>query len=198
VPVGLNGGMPHLVPPVVPSGSLAASAQPVIDAGDDLVLRPWTHQDAPVLFASRQDPQIRRWGVRSVESIEEAEEMITAWADGWKTETSAGWAVARGEEILGHAGLRTIDLKEGVAECAYWVRPLARGQGIAPIALRALSGWSIGVAGLHRIELYHSVENMASCQVAAKGGYVLEGTVRSAVLHEDGWHDMHLHALVDE
>ncbi|WP_242907658.1 GNAT family N-acetyltransferase [Actinomadura terrae] len=190
--------MPNLVPPVVAPGTLAAYAQPVIDAGRGLVLRPWTHRDASVLLAARQDPLIRRWGVRSVESIEEAEEMITALADGWKTETTAGWAVARGEEILGHAGLRTIDLKEGVAECAYWVRPMARGQGIAPVALRALSKWSIGVAGLHRIELYHSVENMPSCQVAAKSGYTLEGTVRSAVLHEDGWHDMHLHALVDE
>lgn len=25
-------------------------------------------------------------------------------------------------------------------------------------------------------------------------GFTLEGTMRSALLHEDGWHDEHLHA----
>jgi RimJ/RimL family protein N-acetyltransferase len=30
--------------------------------------------------------------------------------------------------------------------------------------------------------------------VAAKAGFDLEGTLRSAMRHPDGWHDMHLHA----
>ena len=30
--------------------------------------------------------------------------------------------------------------------------------------------------------------------MAAKAGYVLEGTRRQQALHWDGWHDMHLHA----
>lgn len=42
----------------------------------------------------------------------------------------------------------------------------------------------------------HAVRNEASCRVAIKTGFVLEGTKRSAVLHPDGWHDMHLHARV--
>jgi hypothetical protein len=33
-------------------------------------------------------------------------------------------------------------------------------------------------------------------RVAGKAGFAFEGTKRSAVLHQDGWHDMHLHARV--
>ena len=33
-------------------------------------------------------------------------------------------------------------------------------------------------------------------RVAAKAGFALEGTLRSAMRHPDGWHDMHLHARV--
>ena len=33
-------------------------------------------------------------------------------------------------------------------------------------------------------------------RVAAKAGFTAEGTLRSALLHADGWHDMHLHARV--
>ena len=32
--------------------------------------------------------------------------------------------------------------------------------------------------------------------MAAKAGFALEGTKRSALLHADGWHDMHLHARI--
>jgi len=49
---------------------------------------------------------------------------------------------------------------------------------------------------LHRLEIVHAVENMASCRVADKAGFALEGTLRSAMLHADGWHDMHLHAAI--
>jgi len=48
--------------------------------------------------------------------------------------------------------------------------------------------------GLHRLELRHSTANPASCRVAARAGFRLEGTLRSAMRHPDGWHDMHLHA----
>ncbi|MBT2467364.1 GNAT family N-acetyltransferase [Streptomyces sp. ISL-66] len=45
-----------------------------------------------------------------------------------------------------------------------------------------------------RIARYHSAANPASCRVATKAGYPLEGTMRGALLHVDGWHDEHLHA----
>lgn len=47
---------------------------------------------------------------------------------------------------------------------------------------------------LHRLELAHSVRNPASCRVADKAGYRLEGTKRQEGRHADGWHDMHPHA----
>jgi hypothetical protein len=38
----------------------------------------------------------------------------------------------------------------------------------------------------------------ASCRVAQKAGYLLEGTKREHWLFADGWHDVHLHARVSE
>jgi RimJ/RimL family protein N-acetyltransferase len=65
------------------------------------------------------------------------------------------------------------------------------------LALAALTGWSFGTLGLHRIEVCHSTANLASCRVADRAGYPLEGTKRSGARHTDGWHDMHLHARVE-
>lgn len=86
------------------------------------------------------------------------------------------------------------DLDEGEAEAGYWVMPAARGRNMAARALGAVSDWMFTQVGLHRIVLSHSTNNPASCRVAAKAGYLHEGTMRQQGLHADGWHDMHLHA----
>ncbi len=116
----------------------------------------------------------------------------------WREERGAQWAVtsAVGGEVLGRVALRRMDLFQGLAECAYWVLPHARGQGVAPRSLTVLSIWSMKEAGFHRLELAHSDRNEASCKVATKAGFAFEGIRRSALLHEDGWHDMHLHARI--
>nr|WP_232839963.1 GNAT family protein [Nocardia aurea] len=84
----------------------------------------------------------------------------------------------------------------GQAEVAYWTVPAARGRGVAPRAAATLTDWALNARGFHRIELAHSVRNTQSCRVARKLGFALEGTRRSAGLHADGWHDMHLHARI--
>jgi RimJ/RimL family protein N-acetyltransferase len=44
----------------------------------------------------------------------------------------------------------------------------------------------------------HSTANVASCQVAQYAGFAVEGTKRGEGRHVDGWHDMHLHARLDD
>jgi RimJ/RimL family protein N-acetyltransferase len=67
---------------------------------------------------------------------------------------------------------------------------------VATGATAAVARWALHDLGLHRLELQHSTANQASCRVAAKAGFAVEGTLRSAMQHPDGWHDMHLHARV--
>jgi RimJ/RimL family protein N-acetyltransferase len=189
-----NADMPSLTAPVVPAGALSQVAQPILRAGD-LVLRPWAEGDAAALVAAFADPEIQRWHARTVESLAEASDMIARYQRAWRNETGAHWAVT-GPEVIGRVALRTVDLEEGCAEIAYWVTPAARGRGAAPGSAIALSGWALGELGLHRLDLEHSVANAASCRVAQKAGFAYEGTRRSAVLHGDGWHDMHLHARI--
>ncbi|HEY6479347.1 MAG TPA: GNAT family N-acetyltransferase [Streptosporangiaceae bacterium] len=186
--------MPPLTVPVVPAGALSRVAQPRLRAGD-LVLRPWADGDAAALAAAFTDPEIQHWHARTVESLAEAGELISRYQRAWRSETGAHWAIT-GPEVIGRVALRSVDLEEGRAEIAYWVTPAARGRGAAPRSAVALSGWALGELGLHRIELEHSVANTASCRVAQKAGFAYEGTRRSAVLHGDGWHDMHLHARI--
>ncbi|KOV91145.1 GNAT family N-acetyltransferase [Streptomyces sp. NRRL B-3648] len=190
--------MPYLSSPVVAPGALAGAPQPTLPAGDGLVLRPWRAEDAPAVHAAFQDPVLRQWHIRSCESAEEAAGWITQWHQGWADEREGQWAVVEGatDELLGRVALRQIQLGDGVAEVAYWTVARARGRGVAVRATAALAHWSFEELGLHRLELTHALANEASCRVAGKAGFALEGTKRSALNHPDGWHDMHLHARV--
>ena len=191
--------VPSLISPVMPRGRVARSAQPVLPAGGGLVLRPWLPADARAVVAAYADPAIQRWHARRVDSEDEARDLILRWQRSWQAETGAHWAVTRDEggDVLGRAALRSMTLDEGWAECGYWTPPAARGCGVASRALAALSLWAFGEIGFHRLYLLHSVANAASCRVAAKAGFAAEGVQRSAALHADGWHDMHLHARID-
>ena len=181
------------LPVAVPAGVVSDQPQPVIDAGPGLRLRPFVEADADVLVRAYADPDIQRWHRRSL-TADEALEWVRgrAWAR-WRSETGAEWAVVDADVVVGRVGLPALHLGEGVAEVGYWVLPDGRGRGVAGRALTAMSDWLFDL-GLHRIELMHSVLNEPSCRVAVKNGFDLEGTRRSALLHPDGWHDMHLHA----
>ncbi|MBP1784963.1 MULTISPECIES: GNAT family N-acetyltransferase [Micromonospora] len=183
-------------PPAVPAGTLAAGPQPTLPAEGGLVLRPWADGDAPTVLAAYQDPEIRRWHTRRPASPEQVLQWFAHSRRAWQEETGASWAVTRGDEVVGRMTLGGVNLDDGEAACAYWVVPAARGTGVASGALRALSAWALADGRLHRLWLDHSTGNVASCRVAVKAGFRLEGTKRSAAVHDDGRHDMHLHARV--
>jgi len=190
--------MPFKIPDVVPAGTFAEQEQPTIAVPGGLVIRPWSPDDAPAVHEAFQDPVIQRWHAREADSVEEARGWIDGWRQAWSQENDAYWAIADAttDALVGRIALRLIVFGDGQAEVAYWTMPSARGRGVAPRALAALSDWAFDEVGLHRLELTHAVANEASCRVAFKSGFAPEGTKRSAVLHADGWHDMHLHARV--
>ncbi|MGW2032026.1 GNAT family N-acetyltransferase [Streptomyces sp. NPDC001761] len=190
--------MPFLTSPVLTPGVLARIPQPALPAAGGTLLRPWRAGDAPAVHAAFEDPVLRHWHGRSCDSADEAAGWITQWRGGWADEREAQWAVVdeATDELLGRVALRRIVLSDGVAEIAYWTVAGARGRGVALRAATALTRWAFDEVGFHRLELMHAIANPASCRVAGKAGFALEGTKRSAYLHQDGWHDMHLHARV--
>ncbi|MCM4082168.1 GNAT family N-acetyltransferase [Paractinoplanes hotanensis] len=188
---------PLSTPPTIAAGSLAARPQPLLTAPEGLVLRPWEPSDAPAFFAAYQDPVIRHWHPRQPATEDQVKEWFEQYRQSWQQEKGASWAVTRGgDEVVGRIALGSFNLDAGLAGCAYWVLPAARGVGIALRALAAVSAWALDEAGFHRLHLSHSTRNDASCRVAVKAGFRLEGTKRGEAPHADGRHDMHLHARI--
>ncbi|GAS93821.1 uncharacterized protein RMCC_0787 [Mycolicibacterium canariasense] len=190
--------MPKTVSPVIPAGSIGNGPQPRLNGSAGMVLRPWVAADSQGLMDAFEDPAIQFWHTRTICSIEEAKTLIADYARDWRAEKRANWAiVSSAGHLLGRISLNPMNVEDGEAEIGYWVHPGARGRGVAVAAVGVLTQWVYSV-GFHRLVIHHSTANPASCSVALKAGFELEGTKKSALLHADGWHDMHLHARINE
>lgn len=163
-------------------------------AAPGLLLRPWRAADAPAVLAALVDPDIVRWNGQGVGDLAQATAWIARRADrGDGSHVSLAVTGDTDGVLLG--GVSVHQIRDGNAAVGYWTAGPARGRGVAAGALRALTTWAFTHLDLHRIELCHAVENPASCRVATRAGYRLEGTLRDSHRYGDGHrHDEHLHA----
>ncbi|MFF4833862.1 GNAT family N-acetyltransferase [Streptomyces sp. NPDC001315] len=179
---------------------LEAAATPTAPA---VLLRPWRQADATGLVELYRDEALRRWTSGAVDDAESAA--------GWVREQERGWAVGdrfafavvetrtdgADGRLAGHVVLKRPVPDASSAEVGYWTAAHARGRGVAPRALHALTDWAFGAFaadGLTRLELLHQVDNTASCRVAQKTGFAFTALLPAAppALPLDG----HVHTLV--
>jgi len=164
------------------------------DAGRPaLCVRPWMAADMADLLAAMASeyPQRGLWSHPEVDvpgpqrwtgphNAQEAALWLSGQERGWEGGDWLTFAVldAARNKVVGHVGLKN---REGGrvgtgdrGEIGFWTAADARGHGIAPAAVRAVTAWafgSFGATGLPSIMLVHDVDNPASCRVAAKSGY---------------------------
>jgi RimJ/RimL family protein N-acetyltransferase len=176
---------------------------PAVSRQPALIVRPWRMADIPALAAemSCEYPSAGMWSrpdERPVRTVLPGLAERRSWPGGerdaawWLASLDRGWRdgdrlcfavleadVGSGCVLAGNVGLKN---REGTgrigeretAEIGYWTAVAARGRGIAPAAVRAVTGWVFGAlagASLRQVMLVHDVANPASCRVAEKAGY---------------------------
>lgn len=162
--------------PVRTTVLLTAAATPTAPA---LTLRPWTDNDVAALIEAYRDPQLRRRAGAPMESEADGRRWIEAEKQGWAVGDRLAFAVLEAvpdapPRLAGNVVLKNAVPGKPVAEVGYWTAAWARGRGVAPRALQALTDWSFDAFrtdGLECLELLHQVDNVASCRVAEKCGY---------------------------
>jgi RimJ/RimL family protein N-acetyltransferase len=148
-----------------------------------LLLRRWRLSDAADLVTLYRDGALRRWATSAVDDGAGAARWVRVQQRAWEAGDRFAFAVVeprtRGDEgqLLGHVVLKDVALGTGSAGVGYWTAAHARGRGVAPRALQALTDWafdsftSTAGEGLTRLELLHQADNLASCRVAQKCRY---------------------------
>jgi RimJ/RimL family protein N-acetyltransferase len=176
---------------------------PAVGRQPALILRPWQPADIPALAAemsreyltggmwSRPDERPVRTALpggaeRPADEGDEgdAARWLASADRGWRDGDRLSFAVleagdAGGCVLAGNVGLKNREETGRIgdretAEIGYWTAVAARGRGIAPAAVRAVTIWVFGAfagSSLREIMLVHDVANPASCRVAQKAGY---------------------------
>lgn len=154
--------------------------------------------DVEAIEAALADPDIALWNPGARRTGLTARERARLWvADraAW-TDEHASWVVRDADgTVVGQVSLHQIDPRNGSAEVGYWLAPAGRGRGLATHALDTAARFAFDVLELARVELFHATGNLASCRVAERAGFLLEGTARQSFVYGDGQrHDEHVHA----
>jgi RimJ/RimL family protein N-acetyltransferase len=149
-----------------------------------LRLRPWTGTDAEALVAAYRDPILRQWSAAPVDGEAAAHRWLAAQHEGWNTGSrhsfavvEAGGTITGDGSPIGHVVLKALATDTISAEVGYWTSAPARGRGVAPRALEALSQWAFTLPRekpLERLELFHRTDNQASCRVALKSRFAFD------------------------
>jgi RimJ/RimL family protein N-acetyltransferase len=165
---------------------------PAVLKADGLVLRPAADSDAEAALRMLSDPDVVQWMPADVNDLETARRWCARSAD-W--DGHATFVVVDGSEaLLGNVTLVNLDVDQATGEIGYRVAPWARNRGIATTTVELVTDWAFEALALRRMTLFHSVANPASCRVATKSAYPLEGTLRSAMVAGDGRrYDLHVH-----
>jgi RimJ/RimL family protein N-acetyltransferase len=163
------------------------------------VLRPPRAEDAEASLSMLHEPPVVLWNpAPAVVDIPSARDWCARGAD-WSSGTHATFTIvdAPSGRVVGNISLHAIDYVHLTGVIGYRIAGSASGRGVATRSLVAVTEWAYIRLGLMRLQLQHAVDNLASCRVAAKAGYHLEGTMRLATVYGDGRRrDDHLHARI--
>jgi ribosomal-protein-alanine N-acetyltransferase len=185
-------------PAAPPTARAFPDAVPIlIDAEAGVTLRAAGRSDLEAIVEQCRDPEMVRWTTVPTPAggyqLRDAEEFLALTAAGWTSGERLGWTIeAQRDAVRGFCG--SIDLRlegDGIAEVGFGLHPAARGRSIMTAALQLVCDYGFEVAGLQVIRWRAAVGNWASRRVAAKVGFVFDGTVRSLLVHRgellDGW-----------
>jgi RimJ/RimL family protein N-acetyltransferase len=142
----------------------------------DLVLRPWSEDDAPALTRAIAESldHLRRWLPWAAE-----EPRDDAWRRAWIRDTLAhptdrvfgGWL---GDHVVGCCGLHA-RIAAGGLEIGYWVHADHLRRGIATEMTRRMCALAFGDPAVSVVEIHHEPANVASGAVPARLGFTEAG-----------------------
>ena len=156
-------------------------------------LRPWALGDAQTLCAAYQeDADLHvQFGSADLSTLDLARRHISKQLP--FSEAFRNWAISVDGLPVGNVGLSAIDRRHGTAWVFYWLASAARGNGYASRALATVADEAFE-DGLFRLELGHRVNNPASCTVATRAGFIIEGLERQKLQYGSERFDVETHA----
>jgi len=168
--------------------------------GEVVRLRALREEDLPALCEWWQDQRVavfQSTGPTRPRPAEGIAEMLRSWSRNDGADTGLSVTTAVSGELVGHAALYGVSVKDRCATLAVIIGPKHHDRGYGTDAVRVLLRYGFAELGLHRIELSVIGYNLRAIAVYRKAGFVEEGRRRSSIFRSGAWHDEVRMAVLD-
>ncbi len=168
-----------------------------------LTLRRFTYDDADAMlkyWASDEKVQAL-YGEPAYQTKAAVIELLDQYIGGYEKESYYRWAMILKTtgECVGQIAFFLVDGKNHFAEVEYCVGAQFQNRGYTTEAVRAVIAFGFERLNLHKVQVSHKAENLASKRVIEKCGFVYEGTLRDYFYEGDGYTDrLYYSVLKDE
>jgi ribosomal-protein-serine acetyltransferase len=155
---------------------------------DGYALRELGDADADELHAviERNRARLALWiSWASDQTLDDTRAFITRAREMELQDTGLSRAILAAGRLAGVVGV-TVDAANDSAAIGYWIDAASEGKGVVTAAVGALVDDSFQRWQLTRVEIRADVDNRASCAVAERLGFQLEGVMRQAYRVSDG------------
>lgn len=174
---------------------------PVITVDTSTRLRPWRGEDVVALYDAVMVDQEHiarrlRWA-DGVYTTDRADEFIARTLLEYR-EGHLNYAIEVDGAVAGGIGVPRFIADEREFEIGYWLSQPYTGRGIMTRSAEALTRFLFRERQAHRVQIAALTENTASCAVAERLGFSLEGVFRRARMNRGQWCDLAWYAIDED
>ncbi|HUV42625.1 MAG TPA: GNAT family protein [Patescibacteria group bacterium] len=154
----------------------------LIKVDKDLYLKTWSLKNSAELFAltDKNRAYLQPWlpWVPNVKTEADSKKFIRESLQEMKDDKGIEMGIWLADKLVGCIGLHGLSKPNRRASLGYWLSKNQQKKGIMTRSVKALVDYSFKILNLNRIGLEASTENVSSCAIAKKLGFVKEGVVR--------------------
>jgi RimJ/RimL family protein N-acetyltransferase len=149
-----------------------------------LLLRPATHADAPLAFASyTSDAKVPRYMTwRPHTTVAETEHFLRRCEEVWEKRTAFPWSLWLKSDHS-YAGMLEARIKGHAVDIGYVLARRLWRQGLMKEAVGGLVQWALAQPEIFRVWAVCDVDNVASARLLESVGMQREGTLRRWISH---------------
>lgn len=160
---------------------------------EDILLRSYGAEDAPLLFRAVNDNRVhlRKWldWVDGTMKVEHSLEFIQQCIEKQNQQEGITLGIFSGRKIIGAIGMHNWNHKIKKAEIGYWVDKEHQGTGILSKCLGRFVDFLFQDVNLNKIEIHFMPGNTRSARVAERLGCKVEGIIRQSIFHNGRMED---------
>jgi RimJ/RimL family protein N-acetyltransferase len=169
--------------------------------GEKIYLRPVEPTDAGILVACNNDPEVRasfftHTPTNLHQQVKHAEGLYQAGSDyipfvicprDEEDGRGIGITAFHRVDLVSHAAVYSIR----ICDAGQW------GKGYGSEVTRLMLKYAFDVLNLHRVHLHVWTENARGIKAYQKAGFVLEGRLREAMMHDGKYCDFHVMGILE-